>query len=166
MKIHNLFAKLSLFAALTALPSSVSASPITQTTYTFSGACIDCAGTATAILVLQNYTPGTALSNANFVSFHYNGTNLLAPFDVLPANLEFLQGIIPSSLPSTARVFVFGVPTLFQTFTNGNWEVGSSILDDFGNGGVWAAGVPEPSTVLLLGSGLALFGLRRWRARA
>ena len=51
------------------LACAFNATPIgSNATYQFVGQCSDCTGTGTATLVLQNYTLGTQLANANFVS--------------------------------------------------------------------------------------------------
>ena len=48
-----------------------------DTTFNFTGTCnLDCTGTATATLVLQNYTIGNQFSGGNFVSFAYH-SNIL-----------------------------------------------------------------------------------------
>ena len=41
-----------------------------DTTYDFSGTCQDCTG-GTGTLIVQDYTPGTTLTTANFVSWSY-----------------------------------------------------------------------------------------------
>ena len=58
------------------------------------------------------------------------------------------------------------VPVLpfFNTFPGGNWSAGESgLIFDFGNNGIFSlqSGVPEPSSVLLIGAGLAAIFLRR-----
>ena len=51
--------------------------------YYFSGTCGDCSGTATAELTLTgDYTLGASLTTSNFLSFHYDGTNLLPAFTI------------------------------------------------------------------------------------
>ncbi len=73
-------------------------------TFNFSGQCYDC-GTydeqeqfhpeaVSGSLTLQDYTPGEFLDAANIVSFHYNGSRLLAPFTVDGANVYDAFGII------------------------------------------------------------------------
>ncbi|MGO9389764.1 hypothetical protein [Rhodoblastus sp.] len=104
--------------------------------FDFYGVYSDCKGTVTAELTLQNYTLGSALTPTNFVSFHYDGSNLYPAFTVTPAELypgyQALIGAIPSSLPSAADVFIlfeFG-PESFETgVTHQNyWILGGYFL--------------------------------------
>jgi len=55
--------------------------------YDFSGSCSDCQNTGSGVLTLQDYTPGTALSASNFVSFTYS-SNLLT-FNITQSELDF-----------------------------------------------------------------------------
>jgi hypothetical protein len=71
------------FVSLAALPAAQAAT----TSYVFSANCVDCAQAAgtssygvSGTLVLDNYTLGSAITFANFVSFTYNGSNLISPF--------------------------------------------------------------------------------------
>ncbi len=77
--------KLSLFslalcsAVLLGLPQVAHADPISYETFIFTGTCSGCAGTSVGVLTLTNYTPGTALTTANFVSFVFSSSDLTAP---------------------------------------------------------------------------------------
>lgn len=56
-----------------------------QSTYFFTGTCSDCtldSPPAIGTLVLEGYTPGDAIQNLNFVSFAYDGSNLVDPYSV------------------------------------------------------------------------------------
>ena len=73
-----------------------------NTIWSFTGNCEDCAVAAntqtyevTATLVLQDYVEGTDLTNDNFVSFAYDGSNLLLPYLVVP-------GLFPARVASPA----------------------------------------------------------------
>jgi len=148
-----------------------SAISISTQTFEFTGACIDCTGTATASLVLQNYTLGNGITNSNFVSFTYNPTDLIPAGYVISTalnNFESINGVIPANLPGVANVSILGVVYYFNTDVSGNWETGVALLNnDFGVNGAWSpqnTGVPEPSAVVLMGSAaLALLGVRRGR---
>ncbi len=96
---------LSLACVLASAPFSARASKVE---YDFSGICTDCTGTAAAQLVLQNYTPGTALTAANFVRFTYDGTNLLRPYTITAAELSGVSGAIPTTLPPYAMIGIYG----------------------------------------------------------
>ena len=77
---------LSAFTTLAALALPVQAIA-DDTSYDFSGGCSDCQNTGNGVLTLQNYTPGTALSGVNFVSFIYS-SNLLT-FNITQSELDF-----------------------------------------------------------------------------
>src|SRR5262249_54706487 len=94
-----------------------------DTTFNFTGACKDCTGTATATLVLQNYTIGNPLTIPNFVSFAYH-SSIFPNFKVDGPPILQLQGAF-NSLPGAATVFL-SVPNSLQifdfaSFTNGDW---------------------------------------------
>lgn len=89
-----------------------------QTTYYFNANCTDCAQAANAAsygvlgtLVLDGYTPGSALTESQFVSFSYSGSNLVAGFSIdaqtLAADLGGeVSGNIPSLLPAAADFYL------------------------------------------------------------
>jgi hypothetical protein len=68
--LRKAFAGLALMAGLLS-PLGAAAQTASDTTYVFTGTCTDCTGVGVGYLTLQNYTPGTALSYSNFVSFTY-----------------------------------------------------------------------------------------------
>ena len=70
--------------------SAHAALAVTTTTYNFVGACTDCNGFGRAELTLSNYTPGQAIDATNFIAFHYDGTDLLAPFTITAAQATSL----------------------------------------------------------------------------
>ena len=90
-----------------------------DTTYYFSGTCTrDCTGTATGTLVLRNYTPGTSLTLAHFVSFTFISSNQgTSTFD----SVSSLSGRIPVTLPARANVYIEGDGGL-GTDVDGTWN--------------------------------------------
>jgi hypothetical protein len=145
-----------------------------NTTFTFHGTCSDCSGTATATLVLANYTLGQPITGSNFVSFTYNGTNLGGPFTIAPGpqssffpyatdfGVSGSINMIPGANNFTAAQNLPHI--IFSSQSNGDWYAGA---DDYGTAGTWTAAppaTPAPPTSVLVGVGLltfAAFGL--WR---
>jgi hypothetical protein len=157
-------------------PLMLQATAVDSSTFYFSGACLDCDGTATATLVLQNYTPGNIILHDNFLSFTYDGTDLM-PAWFIDAGTNFLIGdevpnispsMIPASLPAFANFHIEAVGSVwFDSNVDGVWRAGDrSLEEDFGRNGLWGANpqggdVPEPGGFLLMGAGLLALGLRR-----
>ena len=77
------------------------ANAATLTSFNFTGTCtLDCTGTVTATLVLQNYAIGNTFNAGNFVSFTYN-SNIFR--DLTLNSATSLTGQF-NSLPGTAVV--------------------------------------------------------------
>jgi len=95
----------------------------TLTTFDFTGKCTDCAGTADAQLVVQDYLLGTSFTQSNFSSFHYDGTNLFPAFTITPSQLATFSGSIGPNLPDEFDVTIFSTEG-FENLTNGNWSAG------------------------------------------
>jgi hypothetical protein len=149
-------------------------------TFVFNGTCtVDCAGTASAILVLQNYTVGNAFGSANFVSLAYH-SNFLGDILVTPTSpttpFLFASGQF-NSLPAPASVVVSFMALLptptqmeFSSFDNGLWCIGQGCVADAGVNGVWVSvappnAVPLPAALPLFVTGLGALGLIGWRRK-
>jgi hypothetical protein len=121
-----------------------SAAPIppTTTTFSFVGTCTDCSGQGQATLVLQNYTLGSTILLANFVSLTYSSN--LVNFTLGPANVPSISGSLPASLTSAADVDFFATTggaaqgMELHTSSNGNWCGGFECAGDYGTAGTWS----------------------------
>lgn len=98
------------------------------TTFEFTGQCSDCNGSAAAQLEVRNYIDGTSLTATNFVSFTYDGTNLLNPFTITAANLTGISGSVGPGLPGSFTVAIesLSLNLQFQSNINGTWSVSSA----------------------------------------
>ena len=170
IKFHKLLVP-ALAASLMGLFSlqaqAVAVAPPASSTFYFSGHCLDCVGVVTARLVLKNYFQGTPINPAEFVSFTYDGSNLLPAYSILASATPFLNvsGNIPGALPSAADFHVRSSLHFFDLSTSGIWNTGSPSPGDNGNNGSFSpnapSSVPEPATMLLMGAALAAAGVAR-----
>lgn len=176
-------------AGLLAPPAALAlAAAAPQTTYHFSGVCTDCtldSPPSIGTLVLQGYSPGDLIQAGNFVSFTYNGSNLVFPFTVnaadlspFPGSADVLTGAMPAVGGAAAFRVVFQDGIGFESTTAGDWfacapgpagyNSGSCNLlrhNDVGTGTWSTTAVPEPASFVLMGLGiLGGAGLRRLRA--
>lgn len=190
----------SAIAGATVMAALSVAAPAQASTWTFTGNCEDCAAAAetssylvTGELTLVDYVEGTDLTDANFVSFMYGGSNLLEPYFVTtefpdplvePPNYHFFASISGNLTNggSQSLVLTFGDGLEFTMDTNGNWftcgqngdvyysvPCSWQVNNDFGNGGLLTTTnnpVPAPAAAALFSVGVGAFGLvRRRRVR-
>jgi len=143
---------------------------VSTTTYYFTGRCSDSTGNGQGTLVLQNYTLGSTLTNANLVTWNY--TSNLLTYSVTPgANPTFsIGGSLPATLPGTSlnTVVIANQSSAGASFigfiaqTSGTWCAGLNCEDDSGTNGTWSAApavtqaVPALSKPVLFGLALLL----------
>ena len=161
----------ALAGLLATAPALAAAEPVTSTesTYRFSGICADCNvpnSLASATLILTGYTPGTALTDDNFVSFSYSSdkeTFSSSPFFLIADDISGALGSAKRSYKFSYSQDLFGVYSLnsFQTSSDGSWNFSSNEQDlDHGSTGVWnaASAVPESATWLMMILGFGTIG--------
>jgi hypothetical protein len=157
---------------LTALAALIgfaaAAAPASATTFTFSGLCFDCTGTGTGTLEVKNYTLGSTLTAANFVSFSYTSNLLtysLGSVDDLTGSLTGATGPAYVSLHGGGYSFNSLVTGPFSPWCTGTTGTCGS---DFGFLSSWsvAAAVPEPAIwfTMILGFGALGASMRRPRS--
>jgi hypothetical protein len=182
MRIRTIPCVLIAFLALAVVPACLVASPVplppAQSTFSFTGVCLDCINEETetniihAILVLQNYHLGDPILPGHLVSFTYGGSDIVDPFTIDPGNLDQISGAMPTVLPGSSAFFIRtvapgGVFLGMQTYVNpaDSWIVfRAEGVDDYGFTYAWdGAAVPEPSSLGLALAGLAALGIGRLR---
>ena len=156
------------FFALSGLLGAASIDPavlfLPNQSYTFSGACRDCFsgngnGTGT-LTVTGTYSLGATLDLAHFVSFSYDGTDLIGPFTITAAQNPTITGGLPTTLPNNSELHIFTSSAEFQTLISGFWCVGCA--NDDGNAYTFApaSATPEPASLGLLTLGFMGVALR------
>jgi hypothetical protein len=154
----------------------------------FNQTCDNIFQSVTGALVLQNFQPGVPLTTSNFSSLTYNGSSILLPFTLTSGpnitlfrraldasgtvlaeiDLEWVQP--PPGLTTTLPDFflcnagVSGGCSFFVTTTN-FWSLASPSGDLGRNGFFSVAAVPEPASLVLLGTALVGFGVMRSRRK-
>lgn len=138
-----------------------------NTTYAFSGQCLDCGAnnSATGLLTLSDYTLGDAIDMSNFVSFSYSSANFSSfMFDTINqiAGAITGDGANNVALQGTSG----GQDYYFGTASNGSWTLVQLFPADVGVQGSWTAvqsAVPEPAAwaLMIVGFGVAGLALRR-----
>jgi hypothetical protein len=86
--MSSISSRMSLLALSLGLVATAAQADV-LTTFVVNANCIDCAQSAersqfpvAGTLTLSDYTPGEELTDANFVSFVYGGSNLIGPYSV------------------------------------------------------------------------------------
>lgn len=166
---------LSLFSSAA---SATAPQPIVLSQFNFSGICNDCNQNqslpgfhkpVTAELFLNNYKLGDQISGQNFVSFHYDGSNLYHAFTIDKNNVNpyYLSGVM-TTLSGFENFMVLSNTDFFTSSTfGGYWSLGSATTffnnldDDNGSNGTFTKAVPEPGSIALLGLGLLCFAASR-----
>jgi hypothetical protein len=117
-------------------PPPVPSGTVTSDTSYFEGYCSDCTGLGTAELILQNYTLGNELTNANFVGFSYSSN--LTSYTI--SQLYSLSGVLGGSSNETLDLELegsglgpYGDTGFFFNATTtgmnvGNWNTGTTEL--------------------------------------
>jgi hypothetical protein len=163
---------LGLALGLAMFGSTASAIAIDPQNYTFNftGTCeVDCVGTATGVLQLENYVLGELFSSTHFVSFSYSGPGLIQ-FEILADDTGLdVEGRIFGD--GTGAAFIANTAHSFFSDLNGFWCVDNSGFCDLefnadaGIDAQWIAAdtsrTPEPGTFALVGVGLAGLWFRR-----
>ena len=138
-------------------------------TYDFAGQCSDCNGAVTAKLLLNEvpWQPQSFVFGiGGFISFTYNGSNLLAPFTINYSDL-IPTGSVGGAIQNLPGPTNFSITSYnnglngFYSYPNGNWAANTiNGIADYGTGGSWklVTSVPEPSEWALMLGGLVLIG--------
>ena len=179
-----MFPKLSLFALLALATVPAHAGVISV--WNFDGVCSDCPGHGTGVLTVSQAVANGPLSfefvySSAWIAYtmdnataYFGNTVFTGTSFSIPTGIFRLQQTVPitsfggvgNPLP-TPGVYNDGLVSFFNRTTDNFWSTGSNaFVDDYGTGftflqGSVNSGVPEPSSVALLGAGVLAWALRR-----
>ena len=189
-KVLGLAAGLVLaFSAATSAQAAISI----NTNFYFDGACADCTApgggstTVTGTLTLSNYTASDAITSFNFVSFTYNGSNIVDPFTAEAVGsgglnaAYFVSGSMNSVPGFNDFLVVFADGYYFQTNSGGGFNLCASgpsgpyanecqafqLETDNGRPANWndqpRQDLPEPGSLALVGLAITALAIARRR---
>ncbi|WP_363182263.1 PEPxxWA-CTERM sorting domain-containing protein [Sphingomonas quercus] len=141
-----------------------------NTSYAFSGTCLDCGAdtSATGVLTLSDYTLGDTLSVGNFVSFVYSSA--IYPTLTIDTITSIAGAITGNGANNVAFFGMSGGDNYYfgSAVRAGSWTLTNIFPQDVGINGSWTAldatsAVPEPAAwaLMILGFGVAGASLRR-----
>lgn len=147
--------------------SAVTVAPA-NSVFDFNGVCSDCTGVVHGRLTLANYTLGSQITSSNFVSFFYDGSDIMGSFSIRPSESLLATGSITAAAPAGQDVYLDDGIHNFFTDHGGGWSIGEGGRNaDYGSvhSFALAATVPEPASLALLLAGVISAGLASRRQR-
>ena len=173
--------------------TSAQAATTNNTSFYFDGTCADCTApgggstTITGTLTLSNYTASESITFVNFVSFTYNGSNVVDPFTAEsfgsggPNEANFVSGSMSNVPGFNDFLVVFADGLYFQTNSEGGFILCASgpsgyyanacqafqFGADSGRPANWNTqprqNVPEPGSLALVGLAITALAIARRR---
>lgn len=164
MKRFSGLAAALLVSTIAVAPAAAAVVAGSNYAFTFTGTCTDCIGLGIGTLNVQNYVLGQALQTSNFVSFHYDGTNLVSPF-TLNSVTRFSGALDTTPGPYTVQFGDGSTSFASSSFGTGGWQLSvprSLSAADYGSISTWSvadsSAAPEPATWAMLVGGFGLVG--------